>query len=133
MLKPVLTWIRSLATISICATCAAAATAASVQSLSPDDIRRVESSLTMPPGAKPIASSDRFYATTTRNGRALISGVFLLNDTEPHRPPVVRIVERNDMPMILDGGCAVVHVLYDIPGRKDRDGLLQRCCLNKSL
>jgi hypothetical protein len=79
-----------------------------------DAIQRVESSVKMPPGAKPIANYNRFYTTEIR-GRQMILGAFLLDSPGPHgTPPAVHIVVPQDMPTVFDGGCAVVHLQYDI-------------------
>ena len=104
---------RRLTVICALLSVSAWAAAPQVRALSLDDIRRVESLVKMPPGAKSIASYNRFYAIKVENGREMIWGTFLLDTLRPP-PPAVHIVAPEEMPVIQDGGCSVVNLLYDI-------------------
>ena len=115
MKEAALTWVQTLAMTSVCTICSIAAGAA--EPLSPDVIRRLESAVVMPSGAKPIQSYDRFYTIENKNGREMVSGIFL-GFPEQHAAPAVHIVEPMNMPRVSDGGCYVVHLLYDVQAKR---------------
>jgi hypothetical protein len=57
-----------------------------------------------------VAQYKRYYAVTFPQGRRTIKGLFVL-DGEPGIYPVAR---EEDFPLAaLDGGCDVVHIVYD--------------------
>ena len=89
------------------------ASAPQARTLSLDDIRRVETLVKMPPGAGSISGYNRFYAIKVEAGHEMIWGTFLLTNRSPPLP-TIHIVRPEEMPAILDGGCSVVHLLYDI-------------------
>lgn len=89
-----------------------------MRSLSLDDIRRVESLVKMPPGARSIESYNRFYAIKVENGREIIWGKFFPT-TSDLPPPTVHIVAAEKMPAgIQDGGCLQVNLFYDVRDAK---------------
>jgi hypothetical protein len=64
----------------------------------------------MPDGASPISSYARYYARIIDNDRDVLIGVFLLGSSTPG----IRLVSRDNLPSILDGGCTVVTVKFDL-------------------
>jgi hypothetical protein len=56
-----------------------------------------------------VTQYKRYYVIIFPQGRRTIKGVFVL-DGEPGIYPVAR---EEDLPAILDGGCSVVHIVYD--------------------
>jgi hypothetical protein len=111
---------RNLLALSISLTMAISATvAASGGELTPEakEIAKLESVLrlssaelttlgTTPPA--PLAKYARFYAGITVGGHRRISGALLLS-----KPSGVRVVAEKNLPKIMDGGCGIIHLLYD--------------------
>lgn len=64
----------------------------------------------MPPNAFPLNTYVRYFAGEVADDRRLIVGTFL-HDPENAG---IRIVEREKIPEVLDGGCDVVNLKYDI-------------------
>jgi len=96
------------------------AQAASSQNWLPDrgTIDEIEAAIAMPDGARPIADYRRFYTGDRKDGRPVVRGTFVLQGLWDHllqRPAAapINIVEKADMPIILDGGCAVVNLEFD--------------------
>ncbi len=73
-------------------------------------ISEIEASLDMPAKAFPLDTYVRYFAGEVADNRRLVVGEFL-HDPENAG---VRIVEREKMPEVLDGGCGVVNLKYDI-------------------
>ena len=72
----------------------------------------------MPAGARAVAAYLRFYTGDRKDGRPVVRGTFVLQGLWDHllqRPAAapINIVEKADMPIILDGGCAVVNLEFD--------------------
>jgi len=65
---------------------------------------------------KPLRLEDfaRYYAGVfDSRGRKMVRGVFVGFDAE-HYPRGSHIVPENDLPMILDGGCGIIEVQFDV-------------------
>lgn len=86
-------------------------------------IRKIESEMVMPADAKPVAAYTRFYRVGEIDGRAVIEGVYLISDASYYRArsiPVEGISNAFimkpdvDLPLILDGGCGVVEMVFDL-------------------
>jgi hypothetical protein len=73
------------------------------------EVQTIERSVVLPPGAEPVRAFARYYAGVNRNGHRIIRGIYVLGED-------ARIVMTNEekLPMILDGGCGVVTVEYDV-------------------
>lgn len=73
-------------------------------------VAEIEASLKMPSKAFPLDTYVRYFAGEVADDRRLVVGTFL------HDPKNagVRIVEREKMPEVLDGGCSVVNLKYDM-------------------
>lgn len=98
--------------ISCAAACSGPSDAAADGSWTPSKtlVSEVEASLKMPPNAFPLNTYVRYFAGEVADDRRLIVGTFL-HDPENAG---IRIVEREKIPEVLDGGCDVVNLKYDI-------------------
>jgi hypothetical protein len=87
-------------------------------------VATVEAAVKMPPGAKPLSDYTRYYTGIVAAdgrmpgnvpaGHKLIWGKYDLPFRyEPYRPGI-HVVARSDMPLIMDGGCMIVNVYYDV-------------------
>jgi hypothetical protein len=95
------------------------------QNWKPDDsdISKLESKIKLsdianshPPDA-PLALSGyaRYYLADIVDGRQMIRGEFVRPYGFPSKPVGIYVVSRlRDFPVIFDGGCSVVSVLYDV-------------------
>ncbi len=74
----------------------------------PDDriLDRIEARLILPKGAEPLHSYSRAYAWVHAGKQ--VEGRFLLGDDRRYW------TRASELPMILDGGCAFVSVLFDV-------------------
>lgn len=77
-------------------------------------VETVEGNLNLPSGAHSLDSYTRYYAEEVVGGRRMLVGIFVYKDGEPG----IRIVEPSALPRVLDGGCRVVNLRYDIERRK---------------
>lgn len=78
-------------------------------------IREIESGLAMPKGLS-LHSYRRYYSGDLSNGRRLVVAVFLESDH-----PGTETVPQSKLPRILDGGCSVVTLRYDVKLKKVLD------------
>lgn len=72
----------------------------------PSLAEKLDSRVVMPKGAKTLNSYDRFYA---KDGTGWI-GVF---DSTIENGGRATLVEPDDLPLVLDGGCDIVNVRFD--------------------
>jgi hypothetical protein len=77
-------------------------------------VESVEASLRLPSSAHSLDSYTRYYALEVVEGRRILVGIFVYEDGEPG----IRIVEPSALPRVLDGGCRIVNLRYDIEKRK---------------
>jgi hypothetical protein len=108
--------IASLLTGVMC--CAASALAAPNGAWKPNEatLRKLESVVEIPifVGAQPLKKYARYYAGMTANGRPMVRAEFVIAD-DPKKPAGRYVVStENDFPIIEDGGCVVVNLLYDV-------------------
>lgn len=75
-------------------------------------IKSIESNLKLPNGLS-LRSYERFYAGRKVNGHVVVDGKFLKSDQ-----PSIKIVDDDELPRILDGGCSVVTLEYDVEQKK---------------
>lgn len=68
----------------------------------------LERALILPKGAYPLSKYTRHYAAVNRGGRTMVRGVLVGGPSK-----VVIETVKSDLPVIMDGGCDVVNVLYD--------------------
>jgi hypothetical protein len=71
---------------------------------------RIESAVVLPAGAAPLSSYGRYYAWEDRSdGVRKVLGVYVV-EPQPQR----RWVTQNELPAVMDGGCDVVSVMFDL-------------------
>lgn len=110
--------------LALAACASAEPRALSVTVLPRDPISYLESRVELPEGAEPLEAYDRYYANTRLGDREVIRGVYLLRSSfgdrersgmtpDAGRPRVFR-GEAEDLPIVADGGCAVINVYFDI-------------------
>ncbi|RYD74157.1 MAG: hypothetical protein EOP84_20355 [Verrucomicrobiaceae bacterium] len=86
-----------------------------------EEISFIERTVTMPAGSNPLVSYFRVYARTVREGQTLVLGQYMMGahfereDRTIFREisPSVFVVDEENLPLVLDGGCDVVIVEYD--------------------
>ena len=71
---------------------------------------RIEAGVTMPPGASPLAVYDRFYAWEDRDDSVQKVLATFVRGERPQR----HWVRQNELPLVLDGGCGIVTLTYDV-------------------
>src|SRR5471032_79553 len=85
-----------------------------------EDIAKLESIVRIPagPGSAPIplAQYQRYYTGIVVHGRRMISGEFVVFGGQ--KPGIFPVGREEDFPGIMDGGCGVVHLLYDIAAKR---------------
>jgi len=94
-----------------------------VTEVHPDTITYFEPLIRMPSGAQPLAEYDRYYALRRINDRNVVQGVLLLRSAfgDIDRRGMEALMDRanvyrgapEDLPVITDGGCAVVTLYFD--------------------
>jgi hypothetical protein len=94
---------------------------AAAQSWTPDlkTVTALDVSVKVPGGYGrapiPLKKYLRYYAGATVNGRRMIRGEFVLfNAFDSSKRPGVYIVAEDGLPVVFDGGCTVVNLLYDL-------------------
>lgn len=86
---------------------------AAVQPPSQDEIQALEREISMPAGARPVSTYDRYYAAVSQDGRRVIHGIYFGNGGK------TTIEASGRLPLsMLDGGCGVVNVYYDVESHK---------------
>jgi|GEM_PF-6357543 len=91
--------------------------------VSTDTIGVIEARVVLPPSAEPLEAYDRYYALERIGQHNLVHGVFLLRRSfgDVDRTGMVSLGSRpnvyrgasTDLPIVADGGCAVVSVVFD--------------------
>ncbi|UPT62570.1 MAG: hypothetical protein M0D54_19810 [Hyphomonadaceae bacterium JAD_PAG50586_4] len=117
---------RSLVALIVALLVLASGTRAVAQtSVAETSIRAIEDQMVMPRGAGPLELYSRYYAPDQLNGREVIVGVFLLRDaleetahtgavTVASIPNAFTMASRWQLPLVLDGGCSVVTIYFDL-------------------
>jgi len=82
-------------------------------------IAEIEAKLVMPEGAGPLSGYARQYTGVTEGGRAKVRGSFIAYGFVPRSTPPVTIVKEL-VPLIEDGGCAVVNLEFDVASTEMR-------------
>lgn len=77
-----------------------------------DLVEKVEAELKMPAGTK-LSSYARYYYGQISQGRRVLIGEFVLGSDAPG----VHIVTSEKAPEILDGGCSLIDLKYDVENR----------------
>lgn len=74
---------------------------------------RIEAEVRMPRGAQPLAEYGRYYAWRLEDGRRKVAAVYY-SEENPRR----HWVTEDRLPAILDGGCNVVTLRFDVAADK---------------
>ena len=87
-------------------------------------VQAIETQLVMPSGAESLDRYDRYYAFDQLHGREVVIGVFLLRKASGTTTragasavadvPNAFAIPRQKLPVIVDGGCSVVTIYFDI-------------------
>ena len=68
-----------------------------------------------PDGPHPLSTYARYYTADMVEGKRMIRGEFVLPMGSRGKPVGMYVVSSvRDFPVIFDGGCSVVNILYDI-------------------
>lgn len=81
-----------------------------------DLMARIERDVRLPERARPLASYARFYAWQQRED-GIRKVVAVYEDVTGARPGR-RWVTETDFPLIMDGGCSVISLSYDVAARR---------------
>ena len=73
----------------------------------------LERVLVLPKGAYSLFEYTRYYAAVLHDGRSMVRGEFVGGPSK-----VVVVKGESSLPLIMDGGCSVVNVLYDVMAHK---------------
>jgi hypothetical protein len=117
-------WLAVVVAIALAACASTESEAPSVTVLPTDPIGYLESRVELPEGAHPLEAYDRYYARDRLGNSEVIRGVYLLRSAfgdgersgmtpDVDRPGVFR-GKPEDLPIVADGGCAVVSVYFDV-------------------
>jgi hypothetical protein len=85
---------------------------AAVPQPSEGEIQALEREISMPAGARPVSAYDRYYAAAIQDGRRVIHGIYFGNGGK------TTIEASGNLPVVMDGGCGVVNVDYDVESHK---------------
>lgn len=107
----------------VCAVGLMACATAAAEPVALETIATMEAQAQMPRGAEAIEAYDRYYAAHRIDDRTVVRGVFLLRSSfgdidragmtaVPDMPNVYRGAAE-DIPVVADGGCAVVTMYFD--------------------
>jgi hypothetical protein len=90
-----------------------------------DVIAKLESSIKLPSlgvstkypsGRSPVITEyDRYYMGYTDHGQRMIRGEFVMRPERTSVPTGIHLVpDLKKFPIVLDGGCAIVHIVYAV-------------------
>jgi hypothetical protein len=104
--------------------CATAAAEPEAESVALETIATMEARAQMPRGAQALEAYDRYYAPHRIDDGNVVRGVFLLRSSfgDIDRPGMTAVPEMQnvyrgaaeDIPVVADGGCAVVTMYFDV-------------------
>ena len=85
-------------------------------------VQHIEKTVIMPPYANTLSSYSRYYARVSRDGKPFIYGIFLDSTFDknysksevPNIQGAYQVPSQYDLPLIMDGGCAIVSVYFDV-------------------
>jgi hypothetical protein len=73
----------------------------------------LERMLVLPKGAKSLFEYTRYYAMVVQDGRSMLRGEFVGGPSK-----IIVVKSEASLPLIMDGGCSVVNVLFDVMAHK---------------
>jgi hypothetical protein len=76
-------------------------------------VAELEHGLSLPQGAYPLAKYTRYYTGLIRNGRHVVRGIFVGG-----APKVVIVKSELALPVVMDGGCHIINVDYEVESHK---------------
>ncbi len=85
------------------------------------DIAHLEQGLELPlvpTPSGPLKDYERFYAGITQNGHRMIRGELVALGVMPQERGQVHITSEDKFPVVMDGGCGIVNLLYDVESAK---------------
>ena len=74
------------------------------------EISLIEKKIVLPHGSSDLREYSRYYSGRTDKSGKYVIAVFVLDGHEPG----VKIVSPKKMPLVLDGGCTNIDLLYDV-------------------
>jgi hypothetical protein len=77
-------------------------------------VREIDAEIQLPDGAFPRSEYARYYAPFTRKDLRSLVAVYIHDPQQAG----VKLVKRTEMPVVLDGGCSVIRLQYDVQARK---------------
>ncbi len=77
------------------------------------DVAALERVVRLPPAAEPIDAYARYYSLGAEDDRAILVGTYVLNAPDPPGRYI-----RSVPVWVLDGGCSVVNVRFDLATRR---------------
>ncbi len=77
------------------------------------DVAALERVVRLPPQAEPIHAYARYYSLGAKDGREMLIGTYVLNAPDPPGRYI-----RTVPVWVLDGGCSVVNVRFDLATRR---------------
>jgi hypothetical protein len=75
----------------------------------------IERQVQLPPEAGELQQYARYYAF---DGESVIGTYMSSGENDPLRGKRLWLADRRDLPILMDGGCAVVNVVYDPPTQR---------------
>jgi hypothetical protein len=78
------------------------------------EIQTLERKVSLPNGADPLDSYQRYYAGENDRAGKVIHGRYVGLTTLP-RKGFISVVSPSKLPTIADGGCGVIDVIYSVP------------------
>ncbi len=94
---------------------AALATPAIAAPPDPGAIERIEATIKLPRGSRPLADYERYYAVDTASGRRMIFGLYLIDGEDPPGTSKLHLLDdASKLPIVMDGGCGVIQVRWDV-------------------
>lgn len=85
------------------------------------EIARLEAGLKLPESPStsgPLKDYERYYAGIVRNGHRMIHAEFVALGIGPEARGQVHVTSEDKFPVIMDGGCGVVNLLYDVESNR---------------
>ncbi len=78
------------------------------------NITRIEATLKMPTGTRPLVSYVRYYANVVEGNRRYVNATYVYDGTSGR----IVVVDVDKLPRIFDGGCDVIELRYDLDQEK---------------
>ncbi|WP_298164207.1 hypothetical protein [Novosphingobium sp.] len=73
-------------------------------------MENIERQVQLPPEAQGLNEYNRYYAF---DGERVIATYVLSDGNDPRKGQRYWLAKRQDLPLVMDGGCGIVNVIYD--------------------